>query len=309
MSDVDVLWLADPLPFFASYPKVDFFVSLDTVLSENPAGDAGLERRVWMGRNQNTGVWLARATAGGEGGSEVEGWRGGQIAMGSAKLTTQPTNNRSVRTPPVLRFMSDWRANRTHALSDQESFNALLLESDRREGEARGAGAYDVAPSFEGWDVNHTQACVYNCTFRLAHLPAARWVLHWTGGFTCAHVLSAIAKPCSRLIDTQSTCIPRPQVSQLLHLQHQPAPQSQTGGAHLHPHGESMYLIGVRVGGWLSFLPSGCMHMPADTPTNAHSSPRNQRFSGTAISSPRWRASATWGWATTPPPTTTQTGC
>jgi hypothetical protein len=76
VSDVDVMWLADPLPFFAAQPGPGFFVSLDAHASANPREDAGLEHQASVQRTMNTGVWLARPVAGGAQGAPRAGRSG-----------------------------------------------------------------------------------------------------------------------------------------------------------------------------------------------------------------------------------------
>ena len=61
LSDVDVMWMRDPLPYFLSFPYVDLLVSLDLVASAQ--NDTGLEQNINPGKNMNTGVYFARSTA------------------------------------------------------------------------------------------------------------------------------------------------------------------------------------------------------------------------------------------------------
>jgi hypothetical protein len=65
VSDVDVVWLDDPLPFMAAHPAASLLASLDTPGSWTPPGDAGLEHDFQLGRVANTGVLLARHQPGG----------------------------------------------------------------------------------------------------------------------------------------------------------------------------------------------------------------------------------------------------
>eukprot|EP00775_Hariotina_reticulata_P006248 gene6248-6484_t len=62
MSDIDVMWLKDPLPYFnIQAAQADFVISLDAHYTDKPAGDDGLEPGSLLGRLMNTGVYFARA--------------------------------------------------------------------------------------------------------------------------------------------------------------------------------------------------------------------------------------------------------
>jgi hypothetical protein len=61
LSDVDVMWLQDPLTYFAAFPYADLLISLDQVAT--PHNDSGLEQNPHLGKNMNTGVYFARSTA------------------------------------------------------------------------------------------------------------------------------------------------------------------------------------------------------------------------------------------------------
>ncbi|WIA11573.1 hypothetical protein OEZ85_011679 [Tetradesmus obliquus] len=61
LSDIDVMWLADPLPYLTAVtPEADFLISLDGHHTDKPPGDEGLEA-FQAHRMMNTGVYYARA--------------------------------------------------------------------------------------------------------------------------------------------------------------------------------------------------------------------------------------------------------
>ena len=59
ISDVDTVWLKDPLPYVAQYPKADILISSDH-LSDTTGGDGGLEHYPQAGSAANIGVMLFR---------------------------------------------------------------------------------------------------------------------------------------------------------------------------------------------------------------------------------------------------------
>ena len=62
ISDVDTVWLKDPLPYVARYPKADILISSDH-LSDTTGGDGGLEHYPQAGSAANIGVMLFRPAA------------------------------------------------------------------------------------------------------------------------------------------------------------------------------------------------------------------------------------------------------
>lgn len=60
VSDVDVAWLRDPIPFMKAQPHADMLWSHDGVWTHNEAGDAGLEVDGNVHYNLNTGVYILR---------------------------------------------------------------------------------------------------------------------------------------------------------------------------------------------------------------------------------------------------------
>lgn len=67
MSDVDVVWLRDPLSYVTGphMSHVDLAVSTDLVSTSNLRRDEGLEVNVFPNANVNTGVYFVRSTPGG----------------------------------------------------------------------------------------------------------------------------------------------------------------------------------------------------------------------------------------------------
>ena len=62
ISDVDTVWLRDPLPYLARYPKADILISSDH-LSDTNGGDGGLEHYPQAGSPVNVGIMLFRPAA------------------------------------------------------------------------------------------------------------------------------------------------------------------------------------------------------------------------------------------------------
>ena len=62
ISDVDTVWLQDPLPYVAKYPDADILISSDH-LSDTTGGDGGLEHYPEAGSAANIGIMLFRPKA------------------------------------------------------------------------------------------------------------------------------------------------------------------------------------------------------------------------------------------------------
>ncbi|GBF89049.1 hypothetical protein Rsub_01766 [Raphidocelis subcapitata] len=163
LSDVDVVWLADPLPFMRAHPAASILVSLDTPGSWTPPGDGGLEHDFQWGRVCNTGALFAR------------------------------------HQPGVLGFLRAWRAAVNATRSDQDVFNALLREGARREAEAARVSEAETL-RFAAEDANRTLACALNCTIRIGHLPAARFLNSYTFSMARLHEAKGVAPIACHLV-------------------------------------------------------------------------------------------------------------
>ncbi|KXZ54677.1 hypothetical protein GPECTOR_4g743 [Gonium pectorale] len=65
-SDIDVVWLRNPLHhFLVKYPEPDYWVSMDPITTRNPLGDDGPEAGITVHHYMNTGVYFLRQTPGG----------------------------------------------------------------------------------------------------------------------------------------------------------------------------------------------------------------------------------------------------
>ncbi|KAG2492009.1 hypothetical protein HYH03_009739 [Edaphochlamys debaryana] len=65
-SDIDVVWMRDPLQhFLVKYPLPDYWVSMDPITTRNPIGDDGPEAGITVHHYMNTGVYFLRNTPGG----------------------------------------------------------------------------------------------------------------------------------------------------------------------------------------------------------------------------------------------------
>lgn len=54
-SDLDVVWLRNPLPYLSRFLSPDVLMSVDSVSTANVAGDDGLEQGVTASNYMNTG--------------------------------------------------------------------------------------------------------------------------------------------------------------------------------------------------------------------------------------------------------------
>ncbi|GAB4816673.1 hypothetical protein N2152v2_003719 [Parachlorella kessleri] len=103
-SDMDVIWMRDPLPLFQLHPHADILWSTDVSRTDNPPGDMGLEMWGDMKTNFNTGVYLLRNTPASV--SWVHAWA---AMAGTYKGATQPAAYNLTRVGPVTSHPKDPR--------------------------------------------------------------------------------------------------------------------------------------------------------------------------------------------------------
>jgi hypothetical protein len=75
LSDTDVMWMKDPLPFVSRFPEVDVLMSVDDTATSLGVDDTGLEKDCNPYRLHNTGVYFMRSKENSKGVLQVSiGW-------------------------------------------------------------------------------------------------------------------------------------------------------------------------------------------------------------------------------------------